>query len=228
MKSDNNQEWFGPLFRLAGYCLLALTFLDLLNIFIPFRFTDPGWEFQLVNQLVERVPVPLIGLVLVLIGEQNFRIFKFLSWASLVVGILFFLLIPLAISSAWRIQQQNDLQFSQRATQNQQRTAQIQQVKTQLNQANTPEQISQVLRNLNPQNAPVQIKNPEAVKKQVLAQIAQAEQVTKSEADAQANNRFALIKNAVRLVLGSLISATIFLTIWGRTRSILRASKSRT
>lgn len=226
MKSDNNQEWFGPLFRLAGYCLLALSFLDLLNVFIPFRFTDPGWEFQLVNQLVERVPVPLIGLVLVLIGEQNFRIFKFLSWASLVVGVLFFLLIPLAISSAWRIQQQNDLQFSQRASQTQQRTAQIQQVKTQLNQATTPEQITQVLRSLNPQ-APAQIRNPEAVKKQVLAQIAQNEQVIKSEADTQANNSFALIKNAVRLVLGSLISATIFLTIWGRTRNIIRASKSR-
>ena len=227
MKSDSTQEWFGPLFRLAGYCLLALTALDLLNLFIPFRFTDPAWEFQIVNQLVERVPVPLIGLVLVLIGEQNFRIFKFLSWASLVVGVLFFLLIPLAISSAWRIQQQNDLQFSQRTAQFQQGAAQIQQVKTQLNQATTPEQITQVLRSLNPQNASAQIKNPEAVKKQVLARIAQTEEEVKLQAANQANNRFALIKNAVRLVLGSLISATIFLTIWGRTKKILRASTSR-
>ncbi len=226
-QSDSSQEWFAPLFRLAGYSLLALSLLDLLGLFIPFRFTDPGWEFQLANQLVDRVPVPLIGLVLVLVGEQNFRFFKFLSWASVVAAVLFFLLIPLAISSAWRIQQQNDLQFSQRSSQIQQRTTQIQQLKTQLNKANTPEQITQVLRSLNPQNAPLQIRNPEAVKKQVLAQIAQAEQATKSEADAQANNSFALIKNAVRLVLGSLISGTIFLTIWGRTRNVIKASKSR-
>ena len=226
-QSDSNQEWFGPLFRLAGYCLLALSALDLLGLFIPLRFTDPTWEFQLVNQLVDRVPVPLLGLVLVLIGEQNFRIFKFLSWASLVAAVLFFLLIPLTISSAWRIQQQNDLQFSQRTSQIQQRTAQIQQLKTQLNQANTPEQITQVLRSLNPQNAPAQIKNPQEVKKQVLARIAQTEQVAQTEAANQGNNSFALIKNAVRLVLGSLISGTIFLTIWGKTRNVIKASKSR-
>jgi len=44
-------------------------------IFCPFG--DPGWEFQIVRNLVERAPVPLLGLVLVFVGEKNLHIFKF-------------------------------------------------------------------------------------------------------------------------------------------------------
>ncbi|HCF26493.1 MAG TPA: hypothetical protein DEV81_04640 [Cyanobacteria bacterium UBA11049] len=216
-QSENNQEWFGPLFRLTGYCLLALSALDILGLFIPLRFTDPVWELQLVNQLVERVPVPLLGLVLVLIGEQSFRIFKFLSWASLVVAVLFFLLMPLAISSTLRIEWQPG-----------QRIAQIQEFKQQLNQANTPEQISQLLKNFNLQNVPSEIKNnPEELKRQLLVKLDRDEQVIKLQAINFANSSFERYKNAVRLVLGSLISGTVFLILWGKTRKILRASTAR-
>ena len=219
-QSNSNQEWFGPLFRLAGYCLLALSLLDILAIFIPLGFTNPVWEFQLVNQLVERVPVPLLGLVLVLIGEQSFRIFKFLSSASLVVGVLFLLLIPLSISSALRIEQQNNSQLSQKTTQ-------IQQLKQELNAAKTPTQITQVLTRLNPQAATAKIADPQAVKRQVLEKLTQAEQIGKQQAAQQANNSFSLLKNAVKLVLGSLVSGTVFLIVWRKTLKIIQASKSR-
>ena len=220
-QSNSNQEWFGPLFRLAGYCLLALSLLDILAVFIPLGFTNPVWEFQLVNQLVERVPVPLLGLVLVLIGEQSFRIFKFLSSASLVVGVLFLLLIPLCISSALRIEQQNNSQLSQKTTQ-------IQQLKQELNAATTPTQITEVLTRLNPQAATAKIADPQAVKRQVLEKLTQAEQqVGKQQAAQQANNSFSLLKNAVKLVLGSLVSGTVFVIVWRKTLKIIQASKSR-
>lgn len=219
-QSNSNQEWFAPLFRLAGYCLLALSLIDLIGLFIPLGFTNPAWEFQLVNQLVDRVPVPLLGLILVLIGEQNFRIFKILSWASLVAGVLFLLLIPLSISSAWRVEQNSAFQFDQR-------TAQIQQLQNQLNAANTPAEISQVLSRLSPQRAPVEIRNPQEVKKQVLAKLAQAEQAARAQSAGQVDNSFNLLKNAVRLALGSLISGTVFLIIWQKTRNVIKASKPR-
>lgn len=220
-QTNDNQAWFGPLFRLTGYCLLALSIVDLLNLFIPPRFTDPVWELQLANQLVDRTPVPLLGLVLLLIGEQNFRIFKFLSWASCVAGLLFLLLMPFSVSAAWRVAQQGELQSAAQS----QRTTQIQQLKTQLNQAQTPEQITQVLSRLNPQNTPVKINNPQQVKQQVLSKLAEAEQAANQQAANRANSNFALIKNAVKLVLGSLISGTVFLIIWRRTQNVLKASK---
>ena len=157
---------------------------------------------------------------MVLIGEQSFRIFKFLSSASLVVGVLFLLLIPLSISSALRIEQQNNSQLSQKTTQ-------IQQLKQELNAATTPTQITQVLTRLNPQAATAKIADPQAVKRQVLEKLAQAEQISKQQAAQQANNSFSLLKNAVKLVLGSLVSGTVFLIVWRKTLKVIKASTSR-
>jgi len=44
----------------------------------------------------------LVGAGASLVGEKNLRIFKFLSWASLVAGVLFVLLVPLGVSSGFR------------------------------------------------------------------------------------------------------------------------------
>ncbi len=218
MKQSNTNEWsFGPLFRIAGYALLALSLLDLIEMFVPPRFTDPAWEFQLVNNLVERVPVPLLGLVLVLVGEQSFRIFKFLSSACLVVGLLFLLIVPLAASSAWRIERLNQLQFNQQ-------TAQIQQIRAQLNQATTDAEINNVLARLNPQGPPPQINNPQETKRQILGKIAQAEQIAKAQIANRAGTTENRLKRTVKSILGALISAAVFLTIWRKTRKVLRAS----
>jgi len=62
-------------FRIAGYGLLGLSLFDIIDILS--HFGDPGWEFQIVRNLVERAPVPLLGLVLVFVGEKNLHIFKF-------------------------------------------------------------------------------------------------------------------------------------------------------
>jgi len=218
VKQSNTNEWsFGPLFRIAGYALLALSLLDLIEMFVPPRFTDPAWEFQLVNNLVERVPVPLLGLVLVLVGEQSFRIFKFLSGACLVVGLLFLLVVPLAASSAWRIERLNQLQFNQQ-------TAQIQQIRAQLNQATTDAEINNVLARLNPQGPPPQINNPQETKRQILGKIAQAEQIAKAQIANRAGTTENRLKRTVKSILGALISAAVFLTIWRKTRKVLRAS----
>jgi len=221
VKQSNSNEWsFGPLFRIAGYALLALSLLDLIEMFVPPRFTDPAWEFQLVNNLVERVPVPLLGLVLVLVGEQSFRIFKFLSWACLVVGLLFLLLVPLAASSAWRIERLNQLQYNQQ-------TAQIQQIKAQLNQATTDAEINNALARLNPQGPPPEINNPQETKRQILGKIAQAEQIAKAQIANRAGTTQTRLKRTVKSILGALVSAAVFLTIWRKTRKVLRASKPK-
>ena len=131
-QSNSNELWFGPLFRIAGYALLVLSVFDIIEIFVPLRFEDPVWEFQMARSLVERAPVPLLGLVLVLAGEKSKRIFKFLSWASLVVGVLFILLVPLGVSSSVRIDQQNQQQLTSQLNQ---QTTQIQQLRNVVSKA---------------------------------------------------------------------------------------------
>lgn len=220
-KLNSNEWWFGPLFRIAGYALLALSLFDIVDIFIPARFTNAAWEFQIVRNLVERAPVPLLGLVLLLSSAQSSRIVKFLSWSSLVVGILFLLLIPLGVSSSLRLAQQNQQQLT---TQLNQQTAQIQQVQDVLAKATTPQEINSVLSRLNPQGRPPAINNPQQVKSQLLSQLTQARNRALAQAEASRSSaRQALIRNAVKSLLGALVCGVVFLSIWRRTSKMLRS-----
>lgn len=222
-KSNSNEWWFSPLFPIAGYALLALSLFDIIDIFVPSRFTDPVWEFQMVRSLVERAPVPLLGLVLVIAGEKSSRIVKFLSWASLVVGVLFLLLIPLGASSSWRLSQQSQLQAN---AQLDQQTAQLQQLQSALSKATTPQEITSVLSRLNPQGRPPAINNPQQVKTRLLSELTAAQRRAQAQAAAnRANTRQVLVKNALKSLLGALVSGVVFLTIWRKTRRMLRASR---
>lgn len=225
MKSNNNESWFSPLFRIVGYALLALSLFDIIDIFVPARFIDPTWEFQMVSNLVERVPVPLLGLVFVFCGETNQRIFKFLSWACLIVGVLFLLLVPLGISSTWRINQQNQQQVTTQLTR---KTAQLKQLQEQLSLANTADELRNILSRVNPQSPPPQINNPQQAKNQLLAGIAQTENKLKIQAETnQSNASFTLVKNALKSNLGALVSGVVFLSIWRQIRKILKVSNQR-
>jgi hypothetical protein len=220
-KLNSNEWWFGPLFRIAGYALLALSLFDIVDIFIPVRFTNAAWEFQIVRNLVERAPVPLLGLVLVLSSAKSSRIVKFLSWSSLVVGILFLLLIPLGVSSSWRLAQQNQQQLT---TQLNQQTAQLQQVQDVLAKATTAQEINSVLSRLNPQGRPPAINNPEQVKSQLLSQLTQARNRALAQAEASRTSaRQVLIRNAVKSLLGALVCGVVFLSIWRITGKMLRS-----
>ena len=125
-KANSNEWWFAPLFRVVGYALLALSLFDVIDIFIPALFTNPAWEFQMVRSLVERVPVPLLGAVLVFSGEKSLKIFKVLSWVCLLVGVLFFLLVPLGISASLRLNSQSAQELNTRVTQQANQLQQLQ------------------------------------------------------------------------------------------------------
>lgn len=225
-KSNNNESWFAPLFRLVGYGLLALSLFDIIDIFVPSLFTNPAWEFQVVRNLVERVPVPLLGAVLVFAGEKSLRIFKFLSWACLVAALLFFLLIPLGLSASVRIDQQSSQQLSAQVNQ---QTTQLQQLEAVLNKATTPAEIQSILTRLNPQGGVVSAQNLPQIKTQLLTRIAEGQRQIKTQAaNNRANAQRLLVKNAVKSLLGALVSGTIFLMLWRQTNRALKANRQRT
>lgn len=219
-QAHSNDFGYVSLFRIVGYALLALSLVDIINIFSPLRFTDPAWEFQVISALVERSPVPLIGVVLVFAGEKRFRIFNFLSKACLVAGILFLLLLPLSISSAWRIDQQANQQLVQQTTQ-------LQNIKSKLNQATTPQELSNVLASMNLRVNPSQIKNIEQVKNQLLGRITTTEKQVQAQAANELNNNSTVNKNAVKSAIGALITGVCFLVIWRKTNQPRINSKRR-
>jgi hypothetical protein len=224
-KANNNESWFAPLFRIVGYALLALSLFDIIDVFVPAFFTNPAWEFQTARNLVERVPVPLLGAVLVFAGEKSIKIFKFLSWACLLAGVLFFLLVPLAISSGIRLDTQSAQEINNKVTQ---QDNQLQQLQGLLNKASTPAEIQSVLTRLNPQAGAVPTQNADQLKTQLLAKIADGEKQLKAQAaNKRASDQRLLLKNTVKSVLGALVSGAIFVTLWRQTNQALKANRQR-
>lgn len=217
--NDENIEWRSvALLRVTGYALLLLALFDIVNVFIPPNFTNPIWEFQALGSLVEKSPVPLIGLVLVFYYKDFLRrdfeevILKFFSWASLALGILFFLLLPLGVNNTFRINNYNNLQINNRISQ---QTSQLQKIKDRLTGTASETEINNLFQALNRQGSPPDIKNPQELKVRLLSdlQIAQKKVITESEA-ARKNQKVSLIKNSVKWNLGAIICGVLFIYIW--------------
>ncbi|BAY44117.1 hypothetical protein SAMD00079811_17110 [Scytonema sp. HK-05] len=204
--------------RVLGYGLLLLALFDIIVMFIPPNFMNPAWEFQTIGALVERVPVPLIGLVLVFFGELHSRtkweipILKVLSWLTLVFGILFFLLIPLGLTNTIRLNTQSTAQIQTVSTQ---QASQAEQLEQQVSKA-SPEQISNFLKS---QGRKIDGKTPDELKNQLLSEVSQAKKQIKTQAEATQSLRgLNLIKTSAKWNLGALVAGTLFILIWKGTR----------
>jgi hypothetical protein len=213
------------LFRWIGYGFLILTLLDFLEIFIPLRFMNPVWEFQMMGALVEQVPVSLLGFGLVFLGKLYLRspwerlILKFLSWITLLFAVGFFLLIPLGIFNTVRINRQNVEEIN---AQTQQQVAEIEQVKLRLGQAATKDEILQLVSRLDREDITKQIEASqklEVIKIDLTSFLSVTEGKIKGDAQEDlANRRMTLFKRSIKWNLGASIAGTLFFTIWRSTR----------
>ncbi|MGI8500633.1 MAG: HpsJ-like protein, cyanoexosortase A-associated [Hassallia sp.] len=213
-----SQQGSMNILRSLGYGLLLLALFDIVEMFVPPNFMNPAWEFQTFGALVERVPVPLIGLVLIFFGELNsrskweFPILKLLSWLTLLFALLFFLLIPLGVGNTLRLNNQSAAQIT---TLSKQQLSQAEQAEKQLNQA-TPQQINNFLKS---QGRSLDAKSPEELKAQVLSKVSQAKKEIKTQAEATQSFRgLNLIKSSVKWNLGALVASGLFISIWKGTR----------
>ncbi|BAY29417.1 hypothetical protein NIES2107_12600 [Nostoc carneum NIES-2107] len=216
-------EYWNSIFnlRIFGYILLLLAAIDVVNIFLPWRFNNAVWEFQMLGALVEHAPLPLIALILVFFGERIYRdkreiyLLKILSWAALLAGIGFILLLPLGIHNTLRINNQNLIQINNQSSQ---QILQIRQAKSLLNQAKTTEDINKVFKSLNSQKNTPELQEPQKFKNELLLQMGQLETKITNQVTAAKNNTYdELIRNSVKWNLGALICAFAFVWIWYAT-----------
>ena len=226
--NNNSRFVFGMVDSLAivrwvGYGLLLLALLDVIEMFVPARFMNPNWEFQTIGALVERVAVPLIALVLIFFAGLNERskkegiVLKILSWLTLLLGIIYFILVPLGIVNTVRIYKQNNEQITIRL--NQQKSV-LEQVKKSIDGPINEAQMQQLLARLNGGRAP-QIDSPEKLqeaKQQVSTFINQGESQLETQIqNARSNQRLNLFKKSVKWNLGALIAGALYITIWRST-----------
>ena len=206
--------------RWIGYGLLILSLLDTIAVLIPANFGNRVWELQTIGAVVERVPVPLLAMALRFFGEGYDRrrlediFLKVLSWVCLVLALVFLLMLPLGIFGTIFVNNQNDKQIT---TQANQQLAQLQQVEERLNKG-SPEDLKNLAGELTRLGVQADTKNPQELKTQILSRITPAkERLQTQSAAVQSSQRLGLLKNAVKWLLGALISSVLFFTIWRGT-----------
>lgn len=206
--------------RLVGYGLLVFSLIDTIQVLYPPQLTDAVWEFQTMGAIVERLPVPLLGLVMVFFGEDYERnrlediVLKIISWLSLLLAIASLLLLPLGINNTLRINAQNNQDIQAQA---QQRLAQLEQVETQVSQS-SPADLQNLALELNRMGLPVDANKTQELKSDILSRVATAkEQLPGQTQAARSSQRQVLLKNSVKWNLGALIGAILFFYIWRGT-----------
>lgn len=215
------------LLRPIGYCLLVLALFDVIQLVFPPHFMDPNWEFQTIGALLERLPVPLMGLGLVFYAHADSRSkwerlpLMFFSWAALVAGVLFLLLAPLLVVDSLRLNDQIAVQVN---TELNQQLFELTQLQNQVSKG-TAKDINDALTRLN-QGPPPELKTPQEMKSLLFSEITKAKQTVQSQADAAMKDRdLALFKNSVKWFLAAVISGILFIYIWHITRWARRGGK---
>jgi hypothetical protein len=214
-----NSSVSSPLIRTLGYGLFIFAILDIFAALIPPSFKNAAWELQTFGEMVERCPIPLIGLILIFYAENNNRlkfesfILKALSWISLLLGILLVGFMALGLSATFRINTQNTLQID---AQRNKGLSQLEQVQANLEKANDA-QLDAYLKK-NTQNAAPTIQSPQQLRQQVSKNIADArKQLQRDSTVAMNTKRNALVKSSVKWSFSGIIAAFIYFYIWRNT-----------
>jgi len=218
MKSQSDTPWSVTVFRKIGYGLLLLALFDLLAILLPLNFRNPLWQFETMGAIVERVAVPLIGLVLVFFGEEKFRssfeqkLLKFLRWLCLLVGVLFFLLIPLGLASTIQVKKINDIQIDGQFKQQKLRIDRVEKQLKIIQDKDLENFIKSQGRSLDGQS-------PQQARDQFLEKINKDKKQLQTQFEqAKATRRLTVLKNLAKWSLGALVSGILFIYIWLLTR----------
>jgi hypothetical protein len=227
-QSPIHHPWSVSFCRVAGYGLLAIALINLIDAFIPFYWSDSGWKYNTVGILIERMPVALVGFVLVFLGGADYRsrwdkvLLKGLSWSALGVGIGFLLMIPLLLRSAMALDNQNIGQIN---TEYRQKIQQLDQMEQLLANATEP-QLNNFIAALKAQSQTFNITDTKALRQQVAIESAKARKVALSNKELQETTQHLNSRKTVlKWSLSALITAFLFFTIWRMTFWARRSGK---
>ena len=212
------------LVHIVGYGILLLTAVDLFTILVPPRFMNPTWEFQAFGQCIERVPVLFLGLILIFFGEENprgniERIFvKLLSWMTLILAVIFFLLVPISIFNTIRIDQTNE----QRANfELDQQLSQLRQVRGQVERAESPEDLRGLVALLRTGGTAPSLSSSDVSQTQerLYAVLKNREQLFLADNGRRISRQHrALLKQSFKWTIGAVISGILLLLTWANTK----------
>ncbi|MGA1263883.1 MAG: HpsJ family protein [Prochlorothrix sp.] len=209
--------------HMVGYALLLLALFDVIALLIPPEFGNPTWQFGVFGQLIERMPVPIIGLALVFAGGLDKRqpwelpVLSVTSWLTAVIGVIYLLMIPWSGFTTLRLYRGTNAQVE--ATIQQQRT-QLEQVRTNLDSVQSEEDLARLVSQITNRTIfPEDLTEPaDTIKTELQTALAEGESNIEAQAQtALSQSRLQLFKNSIKWNLGALVSAAILLLMWRST-----------
>ena len=219
---SGSQEQGLSIYRLRwiGYGLLLFAFVDTIQLLYPPQFTNQVWELQTMGAMVERIPIPLLGLAMIFFGEDFARtnlediFLKFLSWLCLLFAIFSLLLVPLGVTNTLRIDKQNNQNIEAQA---QRSLAEFEQVENEVSQGSI-EDLQNIALELNRLGLAVDPTKTQELKDEILSRVEKRKTLLPAQAQATLKNqRTVLLKNSVKWNFGALIGSILFFYIWRGT-----------
>lgn len=210
------------LIRYAGYGLLLLAFFDFMEIIFSFNLMNSGKIMEVFGQFIERIPVPLIGLVLVSYGGKTVRykieesILLVLSWLSLLIAISLFLLMPLSIADTIHTDRFNGMEFDNQKTA---KIAEVELIEKNLEQVTTQVEVRNLLSYFEDVPEEISESSQSYITQEEAGNIIDSgkKNIIKEINIAKTQQRQMLIKSSVKWNLGALISGALFILIWQGT-----------
>lgn len=206
-----------------GYALVIFSLVEYANILIPLQLTNSQWEFETFGRLVENVWGFVIGFAFIFfrtdrtMRKLHLRWLSFLSWLVLLMGILYFLMVPLTILNAWRLDRQVTQNYQAALTQGEQRFGNIREALTEGNVSQQDLQnLQAALRLPFDENAPIE--------QQILGAVEQRQSQTVEEIDRRRQTwRRSMLRNAVKWNIGAILIGFSMSWLWFLTRGLRRA-----
>ncbi|WGV28993.1 HpsJ-like protein, cyanoexosortase A-associated [Halotia branconii] len=173
--------------------------------------------------MVDHVWSILLGLMFIFLYSQSsiikpkqLSILKFFSWVALPIGIVYLLMLPLGINNSLTLYKNINNQFTNQQAQQQE---QLQKVTEKLKTVNSQQELTNIANSLNLQNEIAASKSPQDLKNKIYQQIQTSAQNAVSTANVAKREQIKnLIKTAVRINLGAIISGVCFIILWRLTR----------
>ncbi|MEM8604024.1 MAG: HpsJ family protein [Cyanobacteria bacterium P01_H01_bin.121] len=245
-----------PIFRGLGYVVCLLALLNYAAALIPTRFTDPEWGIQTMGLMIESIGGILWGSLLVYIPLSsqaelcNQRLLllpaSILRWLVFGLAITHFLMAPLLIVDAFRIDNANSNQVANVQSQVNARVAQIeaqinqlpsqqlQAVRQRLAQQPLGQTTSTAQADLQPdqstdtESAPLvsslNPNDPSILREAVLAELQANAQQVQAQAQQQLNQqRRNLAKQVGKWFIATLLSGVLLLLLWRLAKFAPRA-----
>lgn len=220
--SHDRQLFSSEILRLVGYGLLILALVDLLFLLIPPQLMNPVWEFETMGAIIERIPVSLLGIVLVYYGERSDRapielpILRWLSRLCLVIAIILLLMIPLSITNSFRIYYQHSARVNSSVVS---QIDAMQKFQDSLKSVDSPREIGAILQQQAKQK--IELSNSvdtDRLKADIINKLQKNQQELRNSSQAvRSQKRSALLKNCFRWNLGALVSSILFFSLWKST-----------